>query len=155
MRRHVVDSVVVTGSKGLVQFGERYRAKTLEEQRFCFGKTLFQRSVHRFFDKTVGIVVAHPYGQQRWRADGAVNIQKRQLFELYGQLPAAAVAFFACDISGLAEARHDAPDDGGIGGHGAGEDLGCHRARGLRHVQEHVQNAGKSTVAIHATSCVS
>lgn len=123
------------------QRGQRHFAKAREKQRLRIVKRLVECGVHGLFDEASRRLRSIADREQRGAAERAVDVAQRDLGQVAGKRPPAAMPLFRSDIALIAKASQDAPDHNGIGVHRLGQNLRRRWSTLLRQVQQDVENA--------------
>lgn len=129
-------------------------AEARQKQGLRFLETVRKGGVDRLFDQAVGRL--HPVADRKQRgiADGVMEVAQRDLLEIAGERPAAAMSLLGSNKAALAQAGHNPSDNDGVCLHRAGEGFGCRRALMFGHMQQNVEDARKAAVSFHVTIIV-
>ena len=108
----------VSGQVGKGDFPE-----PLEQQRFCFGKRVFERGIHCLLDKALRRFVAVADGKHRGLAQRFVQLAQGDGVQIGMDAPPPRVASVGRNDPCFPQVSHGAPDDDWVGAQALGQGL--------------------------------
>ena len=134
------------------QPGESDFTQPRKQQLLRVTERLAETGIHGLLNEAIGRPGPIADGEERWTPQRGVNIAQRDLRQLAGQPPAAAMALLGSHVTSLAQSRHGPTDHHGIRTHGFRQGLRGDGAVDFGHVQKNVQRVGQSAIESHVTT---